>query len=145
MNDLDRKIAELKGWKHIGSHDVQNGVAAIQRWFPKDKVEFYRDRPDGGTDFGTFRGDEPTWSTSIEKAFELVDELSYEQNNRLRHYGVAITKRESELEWACTFVKMDDWISTSNHTRIMRKGKTASEAICRAYIAVREAEKGVKA
>lgn len=130
MNDLDRKIAELKGMPVDGE---------VTHW------------PVGEDDKGKlFPTGDPIpqnwgWSTSDAKALELVDELVYDAPNRMARFRFIL------ISWNATAIKPARWEArfepyetdegrtyTSSGHRFDGQAPTRPEAICRAYIAARE-------
>jgi hypothetical protein len=110
MTDLDRKIAELKGWEVIGTahpdlhgHPDPLSVPAAGLMGKKD---------------GEVRA-LAFWSTSDAKALELVDEL-----------GMQFRLEGNPGHWSAVFD-----VYGQHH---IDGGTTRPEAICRAYIAARE-------
>lgn len=108
MTDLDRKIAELKGWapsKERINKAAENGVA-VTAFMPLDGW---------------------AWSTSDSKALELVDEL--------KARGLYFTLFDlADGTWNAQFDPDDDPIRPDAEG----SAPTRPEAICRAYIAARE-------
>lgn len=130
MNDLDRKIAELKGWRPItqGDYDRIEKTIRMKTVYP---CGICRDRPDGGLDVANDAIHSHTWSTSDAKAFELVDEMLAAIAGRM---DVSIYYASSPGVWNCD-------INVDSMTEVERWGRTRPEAICRAYIALKEWEK----
>ena len=127
MTDLDRQIAEIKGWRPVTPADLEK-MASLKAWFPQDHVIGCKDRDDGGLDFGTYKDSDPTWSTSDSKALELVDEYP-EAGFSLHRFG---STSGEYRPWAARFTfrrpGQPDW-------NIQGEAPTRPEAICRAYLA----------
>lgn len=120
MTDLDRKIAELKGWRYHKDNNLGEG--------------FIHETPLGDlTLYGT-----KWWSTDIAKAFELVNEVCGPRADRLKPISFSLICAEPD-GWVKR-VKFFQW----ENNRITKKwdgeGGSIQEAICRAYIALRERE-----
>lgn len=137
MNDLDKRIAELKGWISFSEYrkewiavpppgsepptryDDDSEPAAYYKsdrypgeFFSQDAS--YMDGWPKGTFFHI-----PSWATSDAKALELVDELG--RGLRLEGCG---------FHWSAVI----DFFGQHHQ----ETGTTRPEAICRAYIAARE-------
>lgn len=134
MTDLDRKIAELKGWKR-----------------PEWEKDFPFEPGDGlysaGGTLEYIEGQEaPMWSQDIAKAFELVDEICIDQDNKKGarfHLIQWEAKTGIAAHWEARIEPY--WIDgeytlTQVGNRFDGRGQTRPEAICRAYIALRERE-----
>jgi hypothetical protein len=110
LNDLDRKIAELKGWV-----EFTQAATGLRYW------GIHQPAPYGGVEVkATF--EDAAWSTSDSKALELVDE------EMAGGAHISIVGDPHTGEWEVE-------IGTLRHTGT---GATRPEAICRAYIAARE-------
>jgi hypothetical protein len=109
VNDLDRKIAGLKGMKD------------------PDKLE--------GLEVVALIGGDYSWSTSDSKALELVDELLAEFNHE---WEIMIRKIPcSRVWWVAISDKENTFWRHKGHS-FEAEASTRPEAICRAYIAARE-------
>jgi hypothetical protein len=119
LNDLDKRIAEAKGWRLFKPGETT----------PKDHAEWSESKaiwkPESLAD----------WSTSDAKAFELVDEL--DTQFFLERYG------QPKWEWAAVFLYRFGGGAPGKEFRGV--GPTRPEAICRAYLAAMEYLKGKKA
>jgi hypothetical protein len=122
MNELDKKIAELKGFYNaceVTEFECQSCGYEIKAIRDKDYKHI------GGA-----------WSTSDERAFELVDELTLPANNRLTEFdfvlGLAIRK---PWTWVACFTTITGFQLKDQYRG---EGITRPEAICRAYIAAME-------
>ncbi len=141
MNDLDKRIAELKGWRKVTVSDLER-IAILEGRGPTTPYrDLVRDRPDGGMDLTDEPpAGSPTWSTSDAKAFELVDEIMRADPkvcfNLDHHYG-------SLYPWNARF-RIGFGIVGEDFTGAYCDGQTRPDAICRAYIAAIEWMKGKK-
>lgn len=123
MTDLDRKIAELKGWN----------PGPIEDGWPKESGDCLVD-PDGACAYVEGR-ESPLWSTSDAKAFELVDELKGDGI----HFMMICHDGDN-------YVAFNDGVVTEDLKAVTfkRAGEARAsarpEAICRAYIALKEWE-----
>lgn len=129
MTDLDRKIAELKGWRHVpaGTEKVMLGSHATlsEGWVePTPKGEWYH---------AAFNCD---WSGSDSKALELVDELTRPDSSRLHMFAVNLQFCE-DFGWRALFQAHGPGRHQVKWKQCC-EGPTRPEAICRAYIAARE-------
>ena len=126
MTDLDRKIAELKGWKR-----------------PEWEKDFPFEPGDGlysaGGTLEYIEGQEaPMWSQDIAKAFELVDEVCGPRADRLKPISFSIICAEPN-GWVKR-VKFFQWKNNRITQEWNGDGWSIQEAICRAYIALKEWE-----
>ena len=134
MHALDRKIAELKGWRPITAADLEK-KAALQKWCPEDRVVGCRDREDGGLDFGTHKDGEPTWSTSDSKALELVDELERGTPGILfSKFFFRLERMENGQGWKAVFIT-DTQGCMIPSKKFTGQDTTRPKAICRAWLA----------
>jgi hypothetical protein len=115
MNDLDRKIAELKGWEVS-----LDGML----------IEAHGAKPQDFLNWGDGAG---LWSTSDSKALELVDEVQAAEPGSTFNLFGGLGKYDRLPVWVAHFTF---WSGTVN----TKEGRAATrpEAICRAYIAARE-------
>lgn len=131
MTDLDRQIAEIKGWRRLTRPELKKvygamGIIAVPE--SGDLLEVYQTEgaPLGNPPWKACPL--PAWSTSDSKALELVDEFP-EIGFTLDHFGTAIMKGGY---WSAQFRiprgHSPDW-------NIRAEAATRPEAICRAYIA----------
>ncbi len=124
MNDLDRRIAESKGWEF----DAKEGIVWTTPHVPRNEHGIV----DGGRE-GFDPGD-CCWSTSDAMAFELVDEIMAADPkvcfNLDHHYG-------GLSPWSARF-RIGFGIVGRDFTGAPCDGQTRPEAICRAYLAARE-------
>lgn len=128
MTDLDRKIAELKRWRHVpaGTETVIRGMRATlsEGWMePLSKGgEWYH---------AAFNCN---WSTSDSKALELVDELGQHHPSRMWKFFFRLDQLENGQGWRAVF-----WQDLQGKMIPPRKytgqDPTRPKAICRAYIA----------
>lgn len=109
MNDLDRKIAELKGASLMPDGPYVGGITP-------DRSKYVA----------------PTWSTSDSNALELVDELTRPEQNRMTEFAFAMRTAEVGRGWLAIF------FPGQGRDHFPGGGYTRPEAICRAYIAARE-------
>lgn len=135
MNDLDRKIGELKGWRYSlpGAETERRPDGTI---LPLPEGFTWMD---GETEC-YLEGCACAWSTSDSKALELVDELQGKMAFRLECCP-------SGIMWYATFSPVTTGMSALIQIELSKaegSGITRPEAICRAYIAAREwmAQKG---
>jgi hypothetical protein len=141
MTDLDRKIVELKGWRIVTATEfgVMTGREIIS-----DADVIIKDCAPSAICLGDECGI-GGWSTSYAKAFELVDEVGeplffIERFGRL---GAKTWKAYFSLAQKITYHGDDlkPRASSFNAPRdFIGEAKTAAEAICRAYIALKEWE-----
>lgn len=106
MNDLDKRIAELKGWAVVGAkfNDRYLGIVV---------------RVDG-------KNQDVSWSTSDAEALELVDELA------ALPFELLTLSQAPYARWLARFhCPADQGLKGA-------VGATRPEAICRAYICIRE-------
>lgn len=115
MNDLDRRIAEAKGFKF----GLDGAVAA---------------GPDGKHYLSAWF----CWSTSDAKAFELVDELAPATDKKDPEWGFMCGIFGKE--WNATFYKAvhRNGDLVCDPIRLEGNAPTRPEAICRAYLAAME-------
>jgi hypothetical protein len=125
LNDLDKRIAEAKGWRLFKPGETT----------PKDHAEWSESKaiwkPESLAD----------WSTSDTKAFELVDELQDLQFVLSRACN-SHTGAPTDV-WIARFAR--DWSEAAGGIQIGQGLGTRPEAICRAYLAAMEYLKGKKA
>lgn len=124
MTDLDRKIAELKGWAFSAT-----GLYAANQ--EGEHIGLLALNFQESTPFG--------WSTDIAKAFELVDEVCGPRSDRVRCVSFAIVCAEPG-DWR-HFAKFFHWAGDHSEEIGHGDGATRPEAICRAYIALKEWER----
>ncbi len=112
MNDLDKRIAELKGWKITMKSLYGSPLMVIER--PGENA---------------LMGDpeSPLWSTSDAKAFELVDELTATNGFKLQwnpdtevwscEFDVAIGRGRAATRSeaiCCAYIAAREWIKEKN-------------------------------
>lgn len=126
MTDLDRQIAELKGLRMACIFgDTDFGAVGMDLEIIPGSGSFER---------------VDCWSTSDAKAFELVDELTSPNNSRLREWFFYICTDSTNIgDWMASFLLGR---KPRYHDPISKIGKTRAEAICKAYIAVIDWERG---
>jgi hypothetical protein len=125
MNELDRKIAELKG---LGTDEITQ--------YPIDEDLEGRIFPTGDpikVNWG--------WSTSDTKALELVDEWIAEDPEN-RQFSIRYSSQHVGDRWQCSLRPgfLPQW-----GIAWVEDAPTRPEAICRAYLAAMEWMKGRKA
>lgn len=113
MTDLDLKIAELKGWD-IAQDDYLGEVVRFD------------------TPMGRVTLEPQNWSTSDAKAFELVDEVTTFAHPYPAFELFVLATEPKHARWMAKF-------HSGAHTD-GGVGETRAEAICRAYIALKEWE-----
>lgn len=117
MNDLDRKIAELKGIKP----ELQQATGPTGNPIGRPGHLL---TPNWGQ-----------WSTSDAKALELVDELTHLGPVPLERFCFILATYDGGKTWSAAFAK-------HQRSRLLNQydgqGRTRPEAICRAYIAACE-------
>lgn len=124
MNDLDRKIAELKGWEY---------VPASGPIFPGGKMrlsEGYGEVVPGHEEKWFHLASECNWSTSDSKALELVDEMTI--RDEICGFELFLLATVPKRIWKAQFHVHGD------PRQIPAVAESRPEAICRAYIACRE-------
>lgn len=121
MNGLDKRIAELKGWRIV---PLQQYIEMTGRE-PSLPQNEYVIRDVAPRAINVL--DAHDWSTSDAKAFELVDEIDH---HFALERGLSSDTEAWEWEWRAGFM-------LGAEIR-MHVAPTRPEAICRAYIAARE-------
>ena len=121
MKGLDRKIAELKGWRHVPA-----GTETVMRGSRATLAEGYVERLDMGGEW-YHAGFNCNWSGSDSKALELVDDL--DTQCFIERFG------QPNWKWAAVFIYRTPGLPGPT---FRAEGTTRPEAICRAYIAARE-------
>lgn len=122
MTDIDRKTAELKGWRERGPYLWINGITGEHK------------EGDGARLFN--------WSTSDAKAFDLVDEVSQKTPERTGRWYLRMQEEYASpgldfMPWDAMFLYC---VGPEIKHKVRERGKTRAEAICRAYIALKEWE-----
>lgn len=125
MTDLDRKIAELKGWEWDEAARMVWTEPAFEREVFGEKVPARR-----GLVMSYC-----SWSTSDSRALELVDELGAAKRVLVLRLELMAPLADEKREWMCT-VTLDG--GKYKNTTFAPIAPTRPEAICRAYIAARE-------
>ena len=131
MTDLDRKIAELKGWSIVTATEF--GVMTGRDIIGSADVIIKDCAPNA-----ICLGDEcgiGGWSTSDAKAFELVDEME----SQFPPYHFQLARLPDPNGWRGKFT-MDVGDKMMAPRKYTGQGNTRAEAICRAYIALKEWE-----
>ena len=106
---LNERIAKVKGWYDAPSGWAKTGSGEIK---PLSMGEVYKT---------------PDWSGSIADAWELVEEITDQiTRGKMRNKSPALWFDKTSELWCCDIGK---------HSAF---GKTAPEAICLAYLAVKE-------
>lgn len=125
MTDLDKKVAEAKGWRYSPFGEEKERNSSTGQVFPMSEGFVYVQ----GESTYHVAGWACNWSTDTAKAFELVDEV-----------GFRLTLQGEKDDWFAVIwalEKPDDKFPNP----IKEYGETRAEAICRAYIALKEWEK----
>lgn len=121
MTDLDRKIAELKGWRYHKDKYLGEGFAHSENPFGE-----------------IFLSGREWWSKDIAKAFELVNEVCGPLPDRLIPISFILSCAEPD-KWV-KHIKFFQWNKNQIANEWGGKGSSIQEAICRAYIALKEWE-----
>lgn len=127
MTDLDRKIAEAKGWRYSPFGEEKERNSSTGQVFPMSEGFVYVQ----GESTYHVAGWACNWSTDTAKAFELVDELTGASTNVV----FQLTQGQVTRQWQASFICL------APRHRVNGEAPTVPEAICQAYIALKEWEK----
>jgi hypothetical protein len=127
MNELDRRIAELKGWKWIDAPS-NAAVKSMCAFMPPGFIERRGNKAIWHSPINC------DWSTSDTKAFELVDELQGK-------FALELKSSPSGLTWSACFKEVKTGFPEAlcgSFYAFTVEDVSRPEAICRAYIAAKE-------